>query len=694
MHEVDVNFDGAKYVFPVDVDDDGDLEIFSVALDGAEVAWWDNEAIHRNAHFTGEKVVGTLFDGDFYTHAADINHDGDLDIIGAGFYADKILWWENVNGDGSVWQEGTVAPSLDGASSVDTADIDRDGDLDIFSAAWEDGRVNWWENANGDGSTWLPHIVTVDPFPGVYTVAAADIDMDGDVDVAAASTSLDDISWWENVAGNGSSWVKHTVATSFDGAVYVRVVDMDKDGDPDVVGAARWLDEVAWFENTTGNGLNWVRHTIGINFDRAKTVQPGDVDEDGDWDVLAAARDDNEIAWFENDGTSLNWTKHSVTTNFVSVRDAYWVDLDLDGDLDIYGVAWTGGDAIVWWENTAGDGSVWQEHFIQNNYIDGLAGFFADLDGDGDSDIMASSQTPGTVSWWENCGGQFSLLLNDTSPAEMSPSDIDDLLRVTAVHNGRTGDHDVELTAFSVLLEEQIGDPLTTAEANALIENLFVYLDNGSGVFEIGSDTLVTTVSNLNLTNGVQIIPFADGDGNVQITFNQGSRQYFVVVEIAADPASNPDWNNVTTLAATFLHDSSTAEDRDYDMPLTQNCQNDITAVITLDIPIPEPTPTSTPTATPTATSTPTASFTPPATSTPTPSATSTPTETPTPIPSATPTPTATSTPTATLTPVATSTTTATSTSTPTATPTMTPTTPVPDYKQYIPVVYQYIIIQ
>ena len=648
IHNIDTSFDGAKYVYPADIDSDGDKEVFSVGFDGSEVAWWENETIHRNALFSEENVFGNIFEGAFYIHSADIDHDGDLDILGAGWEADNILWWENSAGDGSVWQEGAISNNFNGARSVDTADIDMDGDLDIFGAAWDGNRVNWWENTNGDASTWLTH--TIANFTHAFTVDAADVDQDGDADVIVSSTLEHDIRWWENSSGDGSTWVQHIVATSFEGALDVQAIDMDQDGDPDILGSARFDDEIAWWENLNGDGLSWSKHTIGTNFDWARTVEAADVDEDGDWDVLSVARLGGEIAWWENiDGNGVNWVKHAVD-NLMNVREAHWVDLDNDGDLDIYGVAESTGDEVAWWENLVGDGSVWQKHSIHDNYTEGLAGFFADLDGDGDSDVIASGRVPGSISWWENCGGQFGLVVTDTAPLEISPTDIDDLLQVTAVHNGRPGDHDIELASFDILLEEQDGDPLTTLEANALIENLSIYLDDGSGVFEIGSDTLVTTISELALTNGVQTILFTDGDGNVQISQAVGSRDYFVVIEITADPGSDPNSNNIETVQGTLLHESSTAEDSDYDIPLTQECSPDITGAVILDLPDPTPT------------------------------ATSTPTSTPTPTPTVTSTPSPSSTPTVTASPPATST----SVMTPTATP------PPPVYYQYIPALYRY----
>ena len=55
---------------------------------------------------------------------------------------------------------------------------------------------------------------------------------------------------------------------------------------------------------------------------------------------------------------------------------------------------------------------------------------------------------------------------------------------------GHAGDGDEELARLELLFEEAPGDPLSSAEADALIETLAIYRDTGSGVFEAGSDTL------------------------------------------------------------------------------------------------------------------------------------------------------------------------------------------------------------
>jgi len=64
-------------------------------------------------------------------------------------------------------------------------------------------------------------------------------------------------------------------------------------------------------------------------------------------------------------------------------------------------------------------------------------------------------------------------------------------------HRGRAGDSDAEFARLELLFEEAPGDPLSSAEANSLIDTLAVYRDTGSGVFEAGSDTPVGSVGTL-----------------------------------------------------------------------------------------------------------------------------------------------------------------------------------------------------
>lgn len=198
-------------------------------------------------------------------------------------------------------------------------------------------------------------------------------------------------------------------------------------------------------------------------------------------------------------------------------------------------------------------------------FINGaISVYAADLDDDGDLDILGAALDDDEIAWWENAGGQFSLATTDTAPVALGQNASDDSLKIIATHEGRSGDTDMELATLELLFEESASDPLSTSEANALIDSLYVYLDTGSGTFESGSDTLVTTVATLSLTSGVQTVSLADADTNVQVV--QGTpKAYFVVAQLTSDAASQtPNQFRVTHITES----SSTAEDRDHDIEL------------------------------------------------------------------------------------------------------------------------------
>jgi hypothetical protein len=226
---------------------------------------------------------------------------------------------------------------------------------------------------------------------------------------------------------------------------------------------------------------------------------------------------------------------HTVDGAFIGAQTVRAADLDADGDLDVFAAASAAGE-VAWWENTAGNALAWSRHSIDAAFGGAIFVAAADLDSDGDLDMLAGGVGNDTVAWWENRGGQFALPTTDTAPASITIADVADALAITVTHQGRVGDRALELTALELLFEETAGDPLTTAEANATIEELRIYRDTGSGVFEVASDTLVATVDTLALTAGQQTVSFTDGDANVEVAF-AAPVTFFVVLTFPSFPS-------------------------------------------------------------------------------------------------------------------------------------------------------------
>ncbi len=78
-------------------------------------------------------------------YAADLDGDGDLDVLSASSNDDKIAWYENDTAP-EFSDEQVITTEADGAQSVYAADLDGDGDLDVLSASSSDDKIAWYEN--------------------------------------------------------------------------------------------------------------------------------------------------------------------------------------------------------------------------------------------------------------------------------------------------------------------------------------------------------------------------------------------------------------------------------------------------------------------------------------------------------------------------------------------------------------------
>ncbi len=557
-------------VAPADLDGDGDLDLAGASRFSGTVGWWPNRTLHRNAVFTIERGVASGFAQARDAEAADLDGDGDLDVLGAAYQADEVAWWENVNGRGTWWLKRPVAAGSGGPWTVESADLDGDGDMDVLAAAVHKNALYWWENMTGWAAVWTTR--TIETGIGeVRSVAAADIDGDGDPDVAAALSAAGEVVWGENALRTGGGWTRRTVDANFSGAWAVAAADLDHDGDTDLLGAASTANEIAWWENVGGTGTLWAKHMLSASFAGARSVAAADLNGDGRLDVLGAASTGNRIVWWENPGSAAAaWPVHEVSGAFAGPQSAAAADLDQDGDLDIL-AAGNLSPGLLWFENQTGRGDVWTTRTAGGVFAGAVAAAAADFDRDGDLDLLGAAFQGNKIAWVENRGGQFAVPAMDIAPPFLFGGRQDAVLRIHAVHNGRPGDGDLELVSLGLLFEAISGVPLSSAEANTIIQRLRVYRDTGSGAFEIPNDILVATIEPLNLSGGVQLINFTDGDPRVRVVFGTPPA-FFAVVEMTPDAALAP--TNPFRVVHQPLY--ARAEDRLYDIRLTQQETPDV----------------------------------------------------------------------------------------------------------------------
>ena len=138
-------------------------------------------------------------------------------------------------------------------------------------------------------------------------------------------------------------------------------------------------------------------------------------------------------------------------------------------------------------------------------------------------------------------------------------------------HLGRAGDTDVELKSLEIRLFDTSEVPLASAQANALIDTLRLYRDDGSGMFEEASDSLVTTLSTFTLVDGSQTIPVVDDDPNAAVAFGSPAT-FFVTFEMTANAEEQP----VAAFIAYHRGEDDEAEDAEADFSLTRDSRLEI----------------------------------------------------------------------------------------------------------------------
>ncbi len=156
------------------------------------------------------------------------------------------------------------------------------------------------EPVGADQVHFLPDFEVTGAALGARKVFSVDIDQDGDLDLVLVSVNDDRVSWQENLSGDGSEWALHVIKTGFNGAWSIHAGDLDGDGDNDVVATAFFGNRLSWFENVEGDGSAWLEHVVRDTDLRPTAVHAVDLDGDGDLDLASAAVGFDTVFWHEN----------------------------------------------------------------------------------------------------------------------------------------------------------------------------------------------------------------------------------------------------------------------------------------------------------------------------------------------------------------------------------------------------------
>lgn len=423
------------------------------SADGRYISW-------REHLVDDEGISGVALRGADGLEVADLDGDGFDDIVSVHESDDvydgvpeghiRIAFGSS---DPDSWELVTLAEGPDAGAAEDVAigDIDGDGDLDIV-AACELAHLIYFENPGHDvrdTASWQRTKPSATLDRGSFIrVFVADFDGDERLEIVTANKGAQDptkarqepkeISVF-SIDGdplNDAAWNEH-VLTRVPWPINAEPVDLDGDGDPDVVAGSVAEQRMMWFENVSGDGrLSFVEHAVdivpageaidGLHV-HAFNMDYADLNGDGRLDIVTLDTPPligRRVLWLEQPAQRGEpWRYHLIGAyapdRVVGIRLA---DIDADGDMDVMTGGYSGSSnasqsrssdvptpqgalgRLAWYENE-GDAERWREHSFSRRQRGMFDMFIAkDIDADGDVDFAATRGNSGSydgVFWLE-----------------------------------------------------------------------------------------------------------------------------------------------------------------------------------------------------------------------------------------------------------------------------------------------------
>lgn len=307
----------------------------------------------------GVDETGKGYMDDFANLPLDVDRDGRLDIVSVGWFSKSVRWHRNALGTDGDWPE-SIPDNSGNFESAELLDIDGDGKaLEILA----NGKPTIWFETGKDPSgqpTLLKRVISERPM--AFGGGAGDINGDGRPDVLRPEA------WFEAPEDPRSGqWIEHPWALGAPGGKadhtpQILVLDVNGDKLADIVTSSAHKHGIFWYEQVReGGAISWKHHLIDDSWSQAHSLALADIDADGTPDLVTGKRfmahngkDPDEfgklgVYWYRlKRGPQPEWTRYPITFDkgIGSGVNLCAADIDGDGDVDVIVTGKWGGPVL------------------------------------------------------------------------------------------------------------------------------------------------------------------------------------------------------------------------------------------------------------------------------------------------------------------------------------------------------------
>ncbi len=237
-----------------DFDEDGDLDVLYTTSSNL-IAWYEN--LDGLGNFgTQEHIISYQLSSPISSYIADFDGDGHLDIVSQSYDTGNIAWFKNIDGTGTFSNAIFIPTNNSGFSLGELigADLDGDNDIDIVSVTSAHNRIVWYENMDGNGD-FSDMIIIAENITHPHVINASDIDNDGDLDLISNSFvysgATSEIFYLLNENGLGDFGSPNLITNEIQYTTGLITCDINMDGKLDLISSSFYDFKIAWYNNNT-----------------------------------------------------------------------------------------------------------------------------------------------------------------------------------------------------------------------------------------------------------------------------------------------------------------------------------------------------------------------------------------------------------------------------------------------------------